>query len=117
VGLTSRKRSGKSFAGSRLNVPGQGIYTVKNTDGDKLDIKQQLDRTPRPSQTPTPSVTPTITPTPTPTQTIPITPTPTPTPTPSQTPEQLLNAIITEEPNVYIEPGFNEYLIYVDPPI
>ena len=108
MGLVIRKRQGnKILAGSKLNVPGQGIYTVKNTDGDKLEIKQQLDRTPRPSQTPTP----------TPTQTIPITPTPTPTPTPSQTPEQLLNAIITEEPNVYIEPGFNEYLIYVDPPI
>jgi len=30
---------------------------------------------------------------------------------------EILNAIITEEPGVYIEPGSNEYLIYVDPPI
>jgi hypothetical protein len=46
------------------------------------------------------------TPTPTPSQT------PTPTPTPVQ---QILDAIITEETDVYIEVGTDEYLKYVDP--
>jgi hypothetical protein len=29
MGLDRRKRSGRIFAGSQLNVDGQGIYTVK----------------------------------------------------------------------------------------
>ena len=50
--------------------------------------------------------------------TIPPTPTPTPSPTPTPTPEQvIIDAILTEEQNVYIEPGNNEYLSYQDPTI
>lgn len=39
-------------------------------------------------------------------------PTPTPTPTPAQ---QIFDAILTEEQDVYIEVGTDEYLSYVDP--
>jgi hypothetical protein len=105
VGLERRKKSGNSFSGSRLNVPGQGIYSLKNTNGERLQISEQKNRIPRPSQTPkevlltpTPTVTPTQTPTPTPTitptntmtqtPTNTMTPTPTNTETPTQTPTQ-----------------------------
>jgi hypothetical protein len=105
MGLSRRKRSPDRFiGGSKLNVPGQGIFSVKLIDNDKEpvgpQVKGQSHSRPKPETTTT-------------TTTIP----PTTTTTTTQTPEQLLNAIITEEPNVYIEPGFNEYLIYVDPPI
>lgn len=33
MGLESRKKSGKLFDGSKLNVPGQGIYNVFRTSG------------------------------------------------------------------------------------
>ena len=109
MGLIRRNKSGRFIGGSKLNVPGQGIYTVVRQPNDKDPIKSQLERIPRPSQTPTPSVTPTITPTPsvtptyTPTPTHTLTPTPTPTPTPSPTPIEIcylstefLDSIITE---------------------
>ena len=90
MGLERRKKSGNSFAGSRLNVPGQGIYVVKNTDGEQLKVNPQTDRVPRPSQTPSTSggniQTPTPTNTETPTQTPTITPTNTQTQTPTITP-------------------------------
>lgn len=99
MGLIRRNKSGRFIGGSRLNVPGQGIYTVVRQPNDKDPIKSQLERIPRPSQTPTPSVTPTITPTPSVTPTY----TPTPTPTPTQTPIDIcylstedLNPIIAE---------------------
>jgi len=106
MGLTSRNKSGNLFAGSRLNVPGQGIYNVKKSEGDKLGVKTSF--SPRPSPTPSPTPTPSPlpdlcylssnllefmmtendvyivvecpTPTPTPSST------PVPTPTPSATP-------------------------------
>jgi hypothetical protein len=93
MGRSLRKKSGNLFAGSKLNVPGQGIYTVKAFTGYKLQVDEQKNRVPRPSQTPsnTPTPTPTITPsiTPTPTITPSITPTITPsiTPTPTETPK------------------------------
>jgi hypothetical protein len=76
-----------------------------------------------PQPTPTPNYTTTTTtfnPTTTTTTTFNPTPTPTLTPTPTVTPtpfEVVLDAIITEEENVYIEPNENEYLMYVDPEI
>jgi hypothetical protein len=72
MGRNLRKKSGNLFAGSKLNVPGQGIFTVKSFTGYKLQVNEQKNRVPRPSQTPplqtpTPSIThsptPTITPT------------------------------------------------------
>lgn len=74
MGLERRKKSGRDFGGTKLNVPGQGIFTVERSPNDKVHIHQQIGRIPRPTQTPTPSVTPSVTPSPT--------PTPTPTPTP-----------------------------------
>ena len=74
MGLERRKKSGRDFGGTKLNVPGEGIFTVKRTPNDKTHIHKQIGRIPRPSQTPTPtpSVTPTITPSVTPS----VTPTP-----------------------------------------
>lgn len=92
MGLARRNKSGNILGGSKLIVPGLGIYTVKNTPNDKVTIKSQNLRshsrpTPTPSSTlpPTPSSTlpPTPTPTPTPSVTQTLTPTPTPTPTSS----------------------------------
>jgi hypothetical protein len=41
MGLVDRKKSGgKILAGSKLNVPGQGISSVKIQPQDKLVIKQ-----------------------------------------------------------------------------
>jgi hypothetical protein len=107
MGLIRRNKSGRFIGGSKLNVPGQGIYTVVRQPNDKESIKSQIERIPRPSQTPTPTITPTIPPTPTITPTIPPTPTPTPTPsftpTPTPTPIEIcylstefLDSIITE---------------------
>ena len=105
MGLENRNKSGQIFDGSKLSVPGQGIKTVnvykdilKNPDTifSSDDIKNDLNRTPRPTQTntktplPTPTQTPTNTATPshtptnTPTRTIGLTPIPTR--TPSKTP-------------------------------
>ena len=99
MGLTERKRSGNSFAGSKLNVPGQGIYVVKNNDGEKLQINEQKNRIPRPSQTPTPTIsqtnTETQTPTPTPTNTETQTPTPTITPTNTLTPTPTITPTVS----------------------
>jgi uncharacterized protein (TIGR02145 family) len=102
--FVSRKKSGNIIAGSKLNVEGQGIFTVKG--GDNINITKHFPKptpvnegnrpTPTPSQTsqpfcdftyvvksitPTPTPTPTITPTPTLTSTLSITSTPTSTPT------------------------------------
>ena len=92
MGLDFRKRSGRVFDGSKLNVDGQGIYNVfKGSSFTKIAPKEnQIGKplsqlitptpTPNPTNTPTPSITPTITPTST------NTPTPTQTPTPTPTP-------------------------------
>ena len=40
MGLTDRKKQkGTTFTGTKLNVPGQGIPTVKVLPPDKLTIK------------------------------------------------------------------------------
>ena len=80
--FVSRKKSGNVFAGSKLNVDGQGIYNEKNITPDlfKKFPKQTLvseGNPPTPTPTPIPSTTPltcdftysvgSITPTPTPT--------------------------------------------------
>ena len=39
MGLIIRKKSGKIFSGSKLNVQGQGIQTNKIQKQDKLSIK------------------------------------------------------------------------------
>jgi hypothetical protein len=41
-----------------------------------------------------------------------VTPTPTPTPTPIG---QLIDVLITDEVNTYIQVGMDEYLKYIDP--
>jgi len=113
MGLTSRNKSGRLIGGSRLNVPGQGIYTVIRQPNDKDPIKTQSKEghsrpkpTPDSTLTPTPTVTPTITPTPTltptPTVTPTITPTSTLTPTPSLTPTSTLTPTPTPTPSVEI---------------
>ena len=95
--FVSRKKSGNVFAGSKLNVDGQGIYTEKNITPDlfkKLPKQTPVSEgnPPIPTQTPTntvtPSITPTISLTPSITPTISLTPsiTPTNTVTPSITP-------------------------------
>ena len=87
MGLSRRKRSADRFiGGSKLNVPGQGIFSVKLIDNDKEfvgpQIKGQSHSRPRPS--PTTTTTTTIPPTTTTTTTI----FPTTTTTTTQTPEQ-----------------------------
>jgi len=101
--FVSRKKSGNIIAGSKLNVEGQGIFTVKG--GDNINITKHFPKptpanegnrpTPTPSQTSQPFcdftyVVKSITPTPTPTATVgttpPVTPTQTPTPTNTLTP-------------------------------
>ena len=112
--FVSRKKSGNVFAGSKLYVDNQGIYTEKNITPDlfkKFPKQTPVSEGNPPSQTPsqTPSTTPltcdftyvvgsiTNTPTPTPSITPTLTPTPTtlncdidyyqlPTPTPTRTP-------------------------------
>jgi len=92
MGLERRKKSNRDFGGSKLNVPGQGIFTVERSPNDKVHIHKQIGRIPRPTKTPTitqgetSTPTPTITPTVTPT--ISITPSITPTITPSVTCER-----------------------------
>ena len=95
MGRNLRKKSGNLFAGSKLNVPGQGIFTVKAFTGYKLQVDEQKNRVPRPSQTPsnTPTPTPTITPSVTPT----ITPTNTITPTPTITPTNTITPSVTPQ--------------------
>ena len=91
MGLTDRKKSGKIFDGSLLNVPGQGILTkkIQFSFTKKLPYQSEVNGgmppSPTPTVTPTNTATPTktpvtATPTPTPTKT-PVTATPTPTPT------------------------------------
>lgn len=93
--FVSRKKSGNIFAGSKLNVDGQGIYNVKIFKNDiTKKIRQDLPGgegtppTPTPTVTPTNTITPTVTPTntQTPTPTPSVTPTYTPTVTPTVTP-------------------------------
>jgi hypothetical protein len=43
MGLISRKRSGKKFNGSKLNVPGQGISTVKPGGDNKINQQKGSD--------------------------------------------------------------------------
>lgn len=83
MGLIRRNKSGRFIGGSKLNVPGQGIYTVVRQPNDKLTIGPKLEPPyvvpePTPKQKDKIPITPTPTPTPTPS----FTPTPTPTPTP-----------------------------------
>jgi hypothetical protein len=40
MGFIDRRRSGNVFSGSKLNVPGQGIYTVKKGGVNKPTIKK-----------------------------------------------------------------------------
>jgi surface protein len=105
--FVSRKKSGNIFAGSKLNVDGQGILNLKvfrNEIVKKFPIdspgSEGLPPTPSatllviPTSTPTPTPTMTMTPTLTPTTTVTPTPsvtttvTPTITPTPSTTPPE-----------------------------
>jgi hypothetical protein len=41
MGLVDRKKSGKIFDGSRLNVEGQGILTKKISQPDKTQFKNK----------------------------------------------------------------------------
>jgi len=98
MGLVNRKKSGYRFAGSKLNVPGQGIYVVKDTPQDPVSING-INKTPAKRPTPTPSPKPPVTPTPTPSITPTLTPTPsiTPTLTPTQTPPEEICYLATED--------------------
>lgn len=40
MGLTTRKKSGNNFNGSKLNVPGQGISNVKPGGDNKINEKK-----------------------------------------------------------------------------
>ena len=115
MGLTDRKKSGKIFDGSLLNVPGQGILTkkVQFSFTKKLPFQSEISGGIPPL--PTPSVTPSSTPllpcdftgmdvsTPTPTPMVTLTPTPSITPTitptnsvtPTITPTNSLTPTIT----------------------
>jgi hypothetical protein len=91
MGLQSRKKSGRVFDGSKLNVDGLGIYNV-NRGGVRILLKEKKESLGKPlsqlvTPTPTSSVTPTptTTQTPTPSSTVTPTPTTTQTPTPSST--------------------------------
>lgn len=104
MGLERRKKTGRDFGGSKLNVPGQGIFTVERSPSDKIHIHKQIGRIPRPTPTPstqnsTPTPTPTITPT------ISVTPTNTVTPTPSIT--QTLTPTISVTPTPTVTPTNN----------
>lgn len=140
MGRVQRKKSGNIIGGSRLDVLGQGIFSVKVIPSDPIDLKNQIGRIPRlPSPTPTPTITPTPTPSITPT----ITPTPTPTPSPTPieicylstefldsiisengdnlivdcpepTPE-IIDALLIDGGSGYLIPGDDEYLMFVDP--
>lgn len=113
MGLERRKKSGRDFGGTKLNVPGQGIFTVERSPNDKIHIHKQIGRVPRPKISPTPTPippTPTITSTPTSTPNVTPTPTPnatsTPTPTPSNTPSITSTPTITPTPSS--TPQFNK---------
>ncbi len=56
MGLSRRTRSGNILGGSKLNVPGQGIYNTKLIQQDKVSIGPQIkDKShSRPTPTPTP---------------------------------------------------------------
>lgn len=54
MGLSRRARSGNVFGGSRLNVPGQGIYNVKVLEADKIPIGSIFREKPLPTSTPKP---------------------------------------------------------------
>ena len=41
MGLIDRKKSGKKFDGSKLNVEGQGILTKINSSPDKVPFKNK----------------------------------------------------------------------------
>ena len=115
MGLERRKKSGRDFGGTKLNVPGQGIFTVERSPNDKIHIHKQIGRVPRPTKAPsvTNSETPTITQTPTPTPTITQTPTVTPTITPTITPSlsyQGINPITLGQPVLYYQTFDNSYL-------
>ena len=93
MGLTDRKKSGRIFDGSLLNVPGQGILTKKVQFSFTKKLPYQSDVSGGVPPLPTPSITPTSTPllpcdftgmdvsTPTPTPIVTNTPTPSITPT------------------------------------
>lgn len=115
MGLENRRKSGQIFDGSKLNVPGQGIKTVnvfkdilKNPDSvfSSEDVKNDLNRTPRPTQTNTKTPLPTPTQTPTNTATPSYTPTNTPTrtnaltPKPTRTPSNTPQSSQTPTPSV-----------------
>jgi type VI secretion system secreted protein VgrG len=113
--FVSRKKSGNVFAGSKLNVDGQGIYTEKNITPDlfKKFPKQTLvsggnPPSQTPTNTPTPTITPTNTVTPTntitPTQTSTVTPTNTITTTPTNTPTPTITQTVTPTPSITPSP-------------
>ena len=137
--FVGRKKSGNIFAGSKLNVDGQGIYNVKiiplgftkllppSVDVGRIPLPlltcdfgyNVIPPSQTPTQTPTNTPTPTITPTPipsnTPTQTV--TPTNTITPTPTRIPleEFIINAVgVTQIYSTDPESGFtiNSSLTY-----
>lgn len=118
MGLDFRKRSGRVFDGSKLNVDGQGIYNV-NKGSSFTKIAPKADQIGKPlSQliTPTPSLPPTSTPTNTPTPTVTPTPsitstvTPTPTETPTPTPTPACNCYLFEN----LDPINNGQMYYID---
>ena len=86
MGFSSRKRTKSIYMGSKLSVPGQGIYTAKLSPSEKTQVNIQSNREPRPSSTPKPVLSSTPTPTPTPLPSTSVTPTPTITPTNTVTP-------------------------------
>ena len=45
MGLTPRKKSGNKFNGSRLNVTGQGISTVKPGGDNRINKQRGSDNT------------------------------------------------------------------------
>ena len=86
MGLTERKKSGRIFDGSLLNVPGQGILTKKIQSSFTKNLPYQSDINGGVPPLPTPSITPSSTPLlPCDFTGVDIT-TQTPTPTPSNTP-------------------------------
>ena len=67
MGLARRNKSGRDFAGSKLNVPGQGIFSVIRSPNDKSKIRGKgIEITGVKSETPKISPKPIPTPTPTP---------------------------------------------------
>ena len=86
MGLQSRKKSGRVFDGSKLNVEGQGIYNV-NRGGVRILLKEKKESLGKPlSQLVTPTPTSSVTPTPT--------TTPTPTPTPTLIPDYIIDEFL-----------------------